>query len=111
MYDLLYSYLIDPSKTCTENIDRLIKYRGFDPITFKVSDYGEMLSYFSKDTIRNYEVTWLTRENRINKWTKSFASNRLRGSYISPGVLEPFIARYVIAINRIGIKTFYSYGG
>lgn len=110
MYDFLFNHLVDVNKSFEENRSRLLQYRGMTDIN-SINEYCELLSFFEKDAVSNHEVTWFDRTNRINKWTKSFASNRIRGNYISPRVLEPFIARYVIAINNIGIKTFYSCDG
>lgn len=110
MQNKLFEFLVDDSLSYEENARRLMKYRGNSTEQIP-SNYEELLSMFCKDSISNYEVTWYNRENHINKWTKSFASNRLCGNYISWQELEPFIARYVIAINQIGIKTFWSCDG
>lgn len=110
MYEFLYSHLVDGDKTFYENRSVLLKYRGIvDSVS--INSYKELLSFFEKDTVPNFEVTWIDRKSHINKWTKSFASNRITGNYVSPYVLEPFVARYVIAINKVGIKTFYSCDG
>lgn len=110
MYNFLFNHLVDVNKSFYENRSRLLIYRGMTD-NDSINEYCELLSFFEKDAVSNYEVTWFDRTNHINKWTKSFASNRIRGNYISPRVLEPFVARYVIAINNIGIKTFYSCDG
>lgn len=110
MYNMLYKHFVDEGKTFEENLDIIAKYRGASDVN-NIKNYCELLALFEKDVVQNFEVTWLDRTNHINKWVKSFASNRIKGNYVSPKVLDPFAARYIGAINNIGIKTFYSCDG
>lgn len=111
MYKLLRKFLVDETIPFEKNLAMLKRYRGFSGIDMTISSYEELLRIFYKDSIENFPVEHFRRNNRINKWCKSFASNRIKGDYVSPKNLEPFIARYIIAINQIGIKTYYSCDG
>lgn len=63
---------------------------------------------FEKDSLVNQEAVYKASDE---KWAKCFASRPLFGLRIDPLTLEPFVARYVNAINAIGIKTFSSCDG
>lgn len=77
----------------------------------KMDSYSKLLELFSKDTVANYEVTTYLRNNRIHKWAKGFASGSLRGMDVYADQLEPFIAKYIRELNKIGTKTRISCDG
>lgn len=106
--DPLYNFLVNNNNPLDEEIKRLARYRGIR-YTIEESDIRALIKkYFSKDSVPgtcsffngNYEV-----------WTKCFASSTLADTYVDPLMLDPFIARYIIAINKIGIKTCFSCDG
>lgn len=109
--ELFKLYFVDDTKSIDENINNILKFRGITSNIDAITNYSELLKLFKKDSINNYEVVCYTRDHHIHKWTKSFASSRLKGKTVSPLNLEPFVARYIIAINDIGIKTYFSCDG
>lgn len=95
-----------------ENIEKLLLFRGLDAsLSNQFNCIEDLIPYFEKDSVSNYEVTHPLPNSSRHKWAKSFASNRIKGDAIPPMELEPFVARYVIAINQIGIKTYFSCDG
>lgn len=108
----MIKHLINEQDTVQEQTLHLLKFRGIERCDFdKFSTWNDIEELFKKDSIKNCSVTHPRDNCSIHKWVKSFASNRLQGNYVSPLVLEPFVARYVIALNKIGVKTFYSCDG
>ena len=73
------------------------------------SDY--LLSKKSElDELDNeYSETFSSAHN--DKWAKSFAGKPLFGIRVNPLDLDPFVARYVNAVNGIGSKTISSCDG
>lgn len=108
MTEVLYKYLIGNKESTEKEIERLSKFRGLNTCGEQADINAFLEKYFSKDSVDNFEVTTF---DHWNKWTKSFASNMLEGEHINPLSLEPFVARYVIAINKAGVKTYYSCDG
>lgn len=108
MTNLLFDLLVDKTKSEAEEIKRLTKFRG---LNFDVEEKDIHLflnKYFSKDSISNQERG---PEDKYERWPKSFAGKPLWGIRINPLELEPFIARYVNAVNQIGAKTLSSCDG
>lgn len=109
MQNNLYVLLVDKTKTPEFEIERLSRFRGLKYIAEEKDINTFLVKYFSKDSVSNQEAFY---NGHDQKWAKCFAShNSLCGGYIDPVYLEPFIARYVNAINSIGIKTFSSCDG
>ena len=106
--DSLYKNLnIDKSKTKDE-IVRLSKIRGLNTIDTTDSIDSFLDEYFSEDSIKNQE-RYLVAHNQ--KWAKCFAGKPIWGIKVDPLKLEPFVARYVNALNGIGAKTNSSCDG
>jgi len=91
-----------------EEIKRLSKVRGLDGPVPETDIYLFLERYFSKDSVKEQEVFYNAHNE---KWAKCFASTTLQDTYVNPLDLDPFVARYIIAINRIGIKTCHSCDG
>ena len=109
MDTLLYNVLVNPNNSPEEEINRLERFRGLKTSSGEYDINAFLMRYFSKDSVPGFEVFDL---GHYEIWAKCFASKScLRDFYIDPLKLDPFIARYVIAINRIGIKTFCSCDG
>ena len=106
--DILIDCLFNKSNCCEEEITRLEKFRGLTTSTNETNLSSFVEHYFSKDSVKNYSVVSF---DRWDKWTKSFASNMIQGEYVDPLDLEPFVARYIIAINKAGVQTFFSCDG
>lgn len=106
-YSLIKAILNNKLATDDELSD-LATFRGLPEYKKGVSACEFIDKYFSKDSVKNYSVAYL---GHWNKWTKSFASNMIQGEYVDPLDLEPFMARYIIAINKAGVQTFWSCDG
>lgn len=108
MEELLFNLLVDKTKPESEEIKRLAKFRGLN-FPIEETDIRSFLNkYFSKDSVPNITKDF---DSRFEKWAKSFAAKPLWGIPIDPLCLEPFIARYVNAVNAIGAKTSSSCDG
>ena len=108
MNTLLYNALVNKDNPIDIEICRLEKFRGLDKPTGETDINSFLKHYFSKDSVPGYTVYY---DGHHERWAKCFASSNLRDLYIDPLNLDPFIARYIIAINKIGIKTYYSCDG
>ena len=108
MGNTLFDLLVNKSNDCRKEIARLEKFRGLTTATDENNLNSFLEHYFSKDSVNNYSVVYL---GHWNKWTKSFASNMIQGEHVDPLDLEPFVARYVTAINKAGVQTFWSCDG
>ena len=64
--------------------------------------------FFAKDSVKNCERDLV---DHNQKWAKCFAGKPIWGIRVDPLKLEPFVARYVNALNRIGAKTNSSCDG
>lgn len=100
--ECLKTILIDQTTSPNDEIIRLSLFRGFNkPV--EVNDLILFLNkYFAKDNVKNEQV-YISSHN--DKWAKCFAGKPIYGIRVDPLKLEPFVARYVNAINAIGAKT------
>ena len=105
---MLAENLLVGINTEEERISYLCKFRGIERPK-NIQNYQEIIDkFFQKDSIPIYSQYHIDHDDN---WVKCFASNMIIGEHIDPLILEPFIARYIIAINRIGIKTSGSCDG
>ncbi len=108
MQSSLYDLLVNKEADQTSEIKRLAIFRGLN-IEVEEKDLKTFLErYFGKDSVIEQEVFYY---GHNEKWAKCFASNRLQDNYVDSLDLDPFVARYVLAINKIGIKTYLSCDG
>ena len=133
--ELLAEALIDGSADFEENKYRLLRMRGFrtdrsfshidshyyhgtETLRFmgmKLKDIltagsiEPLLEMFRKDGVENQSVS-IKNSVRRNLWANHFAGN-LQLVDVEPDKLEPFVARLVRALNRVGCYTFYSCDG
>ena len=108
MDSCLYDLLVLKDENSQEAIKRLMVFRG---LSFDVheTDINTFLDdYFSKDSVSNEERF---RFSRSEHWAKCFAAKPIYGIKVDPFKLEPFVARYVNAVNGIGAKTNSSCDG
>ena len=106
--NLLYNYLTNSLNPLDEEIKRLERFRGLRRSTGEKDLNALVTRYFSKDSVPGYSVLF---NGHYEIWTKCFASSTLADTYVDPLGLDPFIARYILSINKIGIKTCYSCDG
>ena len=95
-------------ETNEATVKSLATIRGLKDYEKNLDIDSFLQKYFSKDSIRNY-VRDLIDHN--NKWAKCFAGKPIWGIKVNPLKLEPFVARYVNALNGIGAKTNSSCDG
>ena len=93
--------ILESNQRNEDEISFLAHFRG-------LKDTSDNKFSFEKDSLVNQEVAYKTSDE---KWAKCFAGKPLFGLKIDPLTLEPFVARYVNAINAIGVKTFSSCDG
>ena len=104
--------ILDSKDKEKDALQYLKEFRGKDMfVDYPVLSFEDMLLFFAKDSVANFEVTDYSVVSRKNDWANHFASSHLKGKYISPSKLEPFVARYVLAINSVGAKTNFSCDG
>lgn len=108
MEESIRKLLVNASNSEEIEIARLSKFRGLDHIPTEKNIDDFLDRYFDKDTIPFVDIPV---KKRNEKWASSFAGNTPQGHYINPLRLEPFVARYVRAINRIGAITDSSCDG
>lgn len=108
MQNSAFKLLINESNSKNDEITRLSKFRGLDCIPAEKNLDGFLDTYFGKDSIA---FTDIIVKKRNKKWAHSFASKSPQGQYINPLHLEPFVARYVRAVNKIGAITDSSCDG
>ena len=107
MNDNLYKLLVN-SDNKEEEITRLAKFRGLD-FPIKENDIPSFLNtYFLKDSV---PISETSNKTKSKKWIKGFGGKPLWGFKINPLKLDPFVARYVNALNLIGAKTNSSCDG
>ena len=108
MIELLYKHLVNKSNRPEHEIICLARIRGLETFEDKIDIATFLDKYFSKDSIKNQE-RYLVDHNQ--KWAKCFAGKPIWGIKVDPLKLEPFVARYVNALNGIGAKTNSSCDG
>ena len=82
--------------------EKLMIFRGFVINSTNLKKEEIAQKYFRKQSVVNQEKHPNLKDN---KWPKSFAGKPLFGVRIKAETLEPFVARYVNAVNSIGAKT------
>ena len=89
------------------DIEKILVFRGLKNST-RETDTEILERYFSKDSVSTTEQG---PRKRYKDWAYCFAGNPIWGVRIDPLTLDPFVARYVNAANRIGAKTLSSCDG
>ena len=105
---LLKKHLIKKEDNVHDSINALSIFRGLDNNSFEMDIDTFLSKYFPKDSVKNY---CLYHFDHFEKWAKCFAAKPLYGIRVNPTKLEPFVTRYVNAINGIGSKTYESCDG
>lgn len=106
----LKNLLIDVTKPAAEEMTRLARIRGLREEDIKGMNLDAFLTkYFAKDSGRHFETD--TSSEKWVPWKKWFGANNALARYVSPKDLDPFVARYVMAINRAGAFTCCSCDG
>ena len=101
---MMIKYLTNYFYKRIKTIDNLACFRGFKDFDKRISFDDFIARYFSKDSASRFETFY---ESKYEYWCMSFASMR-PNEKLDPLDLDPFIARYVLALNDIGIFTIDS---
>lgn len=82
----------------------LSKFRGLDYCNESLPFEELVNKFFSKDSASRFETSY---ELKYEYWCMSFASTQ-SNEKLDPLDLDPFIARYILALNDVGIFTIDS---
>lgn len=99
------------NKSKAIDVKLLLAYRGYDSGLPNRYSEEEALALFKKDSVVSHDET-IRFPKQIHRWQNTFGSSQ----YLWPRmpdvtILEPFIARYILAVNSIGSRTNYSCDG
>lgn len=95
-----------------DRIQKMLEFRGLSErqIGDHVDDsFENVLSLFEKDSVPNYPISEYFGTSTL--WKKSFAAHNEWRDMPDPLKMDPFIARLVIAANRVGSRTTFSCDG